>query len=182
MCTVNGLPPNYTSRCDTILNDKNMNIVARNIVMLLIAAQLPPPEASELILHIWYSARLTKGMVAAVDKHAREPIANIVSKVKGKANDVIQSKRWTFGTAEISVRLFKPQWTNLLHILDAKHDIAKTEEERRKVVLAPSRSDYRDRELFNLPGFGRLCSTRFRETGVLAPFGSALDDFDCPNP
>ena len=182
MCTINGLPTAYKGKCTSILNDKNMTIVARNIIMLLISAQLPPQEAAELIIHLWYSARLNRGMLDALDKYAREPIADIVSKIKEKPNDVIQSKKWTFGTAEITVRLYKPQWTTLLQILDTKHNITKTEQERLKVVLAPSRIDYRDRELCNLPGSSRLCSTRFRTTGVLAPFGSALSHFDCANP
>lgn len=182
MVSINGLPAIYKGTCTSVLNDKNMNIVARNIVMLLISAQLPPLESAELVLHIWYSSRLTQGMLAAIDKYARVPIADTVAKIKGKDDRVIQSKRWTFGTAEITVRLYKPQWATLLQILEAEHDVKKTEEERRKIVLAPSRIDYRDRELFTLPGFGRMCSTKFRETGVLVPFGSALVDFNCPNP
>ena len=182
MVSINSLPTAYNGTCSSVLNDKNMNIVARNIVMLLVSAQLSPLEAAELNLHIWYSARLTKGMLAAIDKYAREPVADIVAKIKDRNDDVIQSKTWTFGTAEISLRFYKPQWTTLLQILEAKHDVKKTEKERRKIVLAPSRIDYRDRELYTLPSFARMCSTKFRERGVLAPFGSALDDFDCPNP
>ena len=182
MVSINSLPTTYKSTCTSVLNDKNMGIIARNIVMLLISAQLPPVEAAELILHIWYSARLTQGMLAAIDKHATQPIADTVAKIKDKDDKVIQSKKWTFGTAQIIVRMYKPQWKNLLHILEAKHDVNKTEEERRKIVLAPSRIDYRNRELFNLPGFARMCSTKFREAGVLAPFGSALDHFDRSNP
>ena len=182
MVSINALPTAYKGTCTSVLNDKNMNIVARNIVMLLMSAQLSPLEAAELVLHIWYSARLTQGMLAAIDKYATKAIADTVAKIKDKDDDVMQSKKWIFGTAEIIVRLYKPQWTTLLQILEAKHDVKKTEKERRKIVLAPSRLDYRDRELFNLPGFGRMCSTKFRETGVLAPFGSALDSFECPNP
>ena len=71
MSTINGLPKTYEGETTCLLNDKNLNVVARNVVMLLIAAQLPPVEAAETILHVWYSARLTKGMLAAVDKYAR---------------------------------------------------------------------------------------------------------------
>ncbi|KAI4245918.1 MAG: hypothetical protein L6R42_010051, partial [Xanthoria sp. 1 TBL-2021] len=52
-----------------VLNDKNVNVVARNIVILLIAAQLQPAEAAEVILHVWYSARLTKGMLTAINSY-----------------------------------------------------------------------------------------------------------------
>ena len=127
-------------------------------------------------------ARLTREMLAAIDKYTREPIADVVAKIKDKSNDAIQSKKWTYGTAGVTVRLYKPQWTAILKSLDCTHNIKKTEEERQKVVLAPSRVDYRDRDLYNQPGSARLCSTRFRETGVLAPFGVAVEHFDRPNP
>lgn len=150
--------------------------------MLLLAAQLPPPDAAEIILHVWYSARLTHGMLAAIDKYMKEPIAELVAKIKGKAGNVLYSKKWAYGAAEVTVRLYKEHWTTLLQILETKHDVVVTEKERLKVVLAPTRVDYRDRELYLIPGSGRMCSTRFRETGVLAPFGACLDQFDRSNP
>ena len=55
-----------------VLNDRYVNFVARNIVMLLIAAQLPPAEAAEVILHVWYSARLTRGMLTVIDDYVRK--------------------------------------------------------------------------------------------------------------
>ncbi|KAL8852427.1 MAG: hypothetical protein Q9221_002657 [Calogaya cf. arnoldii] len=167
MSTINGLPKTYEGETTCLLNDKNLNVVARNVVMLLIAAQLPPVEAAETILHVWYSARLTKDL-------------NL--KIKDRSDKILQSKRWTFRSAEVTVRLTKPQWKTALSIIDAKHDLSKTEEERLKVVLAPHRLDCRERELHSLSGFSRLCSVRFRETGVLAPLASVLELFDSPNP
>ena len=55
-----------------VLNDRYVKVVARNIVMLLIAAQLPPAEAAEVILHVWYSARLTRGMLTVIDDYVRK--------------------------------------------------------------------------------------------------------------
>ncbi|KAL8640808.1 MAG: hypothetical protein Q9226_008703 [Calogaya cf. arnoldii] len=182
MSTINGLPNTYEGKTTCVLNDKNLNVVARNVVMLLIAAQSPPVEAAETILHVWYSARLTKGMLAAINKYARELIEDLNLKIKDKSDKVLQSKRWPFGSVEVTVRLTKPQWKTVLSIIDAKHDLSKTEEERRKVVLAPHRLDYRERELHTLSGFSRLGSMRFRETGVLAPLASVLGHFDYPNP
>lgn len=181
MYSLNGLSSSYNGICSIVINDKNYNVVARNITMLLLAAQLPPLDAAELILHVWYSGRLSKGMLAAIETYVKEPVAAVVAKIEGKRSDVMQSKKWTYGAVQITVCLYKPQWTMLLQILEAKHEVQKTEEERRKVVLAPIRLDYRDRELYSLPGSRRMCSTKFRETGVLAPFGSCLERFDCSN-
>ena len=182
MCSFNGLPASYNGTCSVVLNDKNYNVVARNITMLLLAAQLPPLDAAELILHVWYSSRLSQDMLATVEKYVKEPVADVVSKIKGKPDNVMQSKKWTYGAVEMTVCLYKPQWTSLLQILEAKHGVQKTEEERQKVVLAPTRVDYRDRELYSLSGPRRMSSARFRDTGVLAPFGACLSRFDRPNP
>ena len=182
MCSVNGLPGTYKGACNVVLNDKNFNVAARNIVMLLVATRLPPADAAEVILHLWYSARLTQGMLKIIEQYVKDPVAELVAKLQGKPEDVLLSKKWTYGAAEVVVRLYKQQWTALLQILESRHDVAKTEAERLKVVLAPSRIDYRDRELYGISGSRRICSTKFRESGVLAPFGSCLDHFQWSNP
>lgn len=182
MCSVNGLPGIYKGACNVVVNDKNYNVAARNIIMLLVATQLPPADAAEVILHFWYSARLTQGMLRIIDKYVKDPVAELVAKLQKKPNDVLLSKRWTYGAVDVVVRLYKQQWTILLQILESKHDVTKTEAERLKVVLAPSRIDYRDRELYGISGSRRICSTKFRESGVLAPFGTCLDHFDSSNP
>ncbi|KAL8804899.1 MAG: hypothetical protein Q9182_002301 [Xanthomendoza sp. 2 TL-2023] len=71
-------------------------------------------------------------MLAAIDKHVKNLIAEVDLKIKNKSDNVVHSKKWTFGTTEVTVRLYKQQWTTLLQILGAKHDNTKTEEERRK--------------------------------------------------
>ncbi|KAL8816065.1 MAG: hypothetical protein Q9223_004868 [Gallowayella weberi] len=180
--SINGIPNTYEGTCTSVLNDMNIRVAARNIVMLLISAQLQPLEAAEVILHVWYSARLDHGMLAAIDIHVTKLIAEVAFKIRSKSDNVVHSKTWTFGSTEVTVRLYKQQWTTLLQILGAKHDTTKTEEERRKVVLAPHRVDYRDRELLNLSGSGRLCSLKFREAGVLAPFGATMEHFKFSNP
>ena len=182
MSSINRLPANYDGTCSCTLNDMSIFVVARNVVMLLIAAQLPDLEAAELVLHLWYSARLTCNMIASIKKYAREPIADVVAKIQGKAENVIQAKKWAFGDTQITVRWFKQQWIGVLKILDAEHNVIKSEESRKKIVLAPSRVDYRDRELISLSGSRRACSNRFREVGVLLPFGHCLDQYENTNP
>ncbi|KAG7002098.1 hypothetical protein G7Y79_00029g063940 [Physcia stellaris] len=182
MCSVNGLPGTYKGVCNVVLNDKNFNVAARNIIMLLVATRLPPADAAEVIVPLWYSARLTQAMLKIVEQYVKDPVAELVAKLQGKPEDVLLSKKWTYGASEVVVRLYKQQWTTLLQILESKHDVTKTEAERLKVVLAPSRVDYRDRELYGISGFRRICSTKFRESGVLAPFGSCLDQFQWSNP
>ena len=54
MKSINGLPDTYAGICTCVINDKDQAVVARNVVMLLVALLLPPVQAADLILHVWY--------------------------------------------------------------------------------------------------------------------------------
>lgn len=182
MCSIKELPSTYRGVCTSIINDKFINVVARNVVTLLLTAQLPPLVAAELVVHFWYSARLTHEMLATIDKYVRGPVAEVFAKVDKKSDSALLSKIWTFGGTGIRVLSYKPQWATLHRIIEAKHDVLQTEQNRRDVALAASRIDHWERELYTLSGSRRKCSARFRETGVLLPYGSCLDHFDRSNP
>jgi hypothetical protein len=54
---------------------------------------------------------------------------------------------------------------------------------RAATVLAPERADYRDRWYYkDLIPSARIAKQRFREDGLLLPFGSPRTGFDVPNP
>ena len=53
---------------------------------------------------------------------------------------------------------------------------------RRSVTLADGRKDYRDRHSLLLAPACRVAKHRFREDGLLLPFGSHRDKFIVPNP
>ena len=112
----------------------------------------------------------------------RALIADVVGKIKSKNNDILLSKTWTFGPREVSVRLYKGQWSFLLKMLDSHHVVLETEQHRLYVMLNPSRLDHQERHLYSQTPAGRLCSHRMRKTGVLVPFGSCLEQFECSNP
>lgn len=156
--------------------------MCRNVVILLIAVLLPPVEAADLMLHVWYSGRITSSMQKMLKESVRSLIADVVEKIKSKNNHVLLSKTWTFGPREVSVRLYKPQWSFLLKMLDSHHDVSETEKHRLHVMLNGTRLDHFERYLYSQTPAGRVCSHRMRETGVLLPFGSCLEPFQCSNP
>lgn len=49
-------------------------------------------------------------------------------------------------------------------------------------TFAPERRDFIDRSFYTKPPYWRVCIKKFREDGVLIPFGSSRDEFDTPNP
>lgn len=156
--------------------------MCRNVVILLISVLLPPEEAADHMLHVWYSGRITASMLEFLKGPVRALIADVVGKIKSKGDDILLSKTWTFGPREGSVRLYKGQWSFLLKVLDSHHDVSETEKHRLYVMLNPSRLDHRERHLYPQTPAGRLCSHRMRKSGVLVPFGSCIDQFKCSNP
>lgn len=51
-----GLPQQHQGKCSVIINDKDFQVVARDVIMLLIALHLDTDTAVPLIIRIWYSA------------------------------------------------------------------------------------------------------------------------------
>ena len=179
--TINSLPSTYQKSCTSVLNDRDGVVVARNVIMLLLALHLSPEEASEAMLHVWYSARLTPKVGEALQEKIKPMVADVVKKIQSKDNMTILSKTWTSGRASISVRLLKSQWMYLLKMLEATITLENAEERRKYVILNKGRLDVRERVWYNLTPGMRLCAYRFRESGVLLPFGHCLDEYTVPN-
>lgn len=180
--SINTLPENYQGTCTCVLNDRDDVIVCRNIVLLLIAILLPPATAPEVMLHIWYSARLKPHMLRAMHEHITPLVADVMIRIKRKSKRDILSKTWTFGSRVVSARLYKDQWEVLLAMVSASHDLAETELNRRHIMLDAKRLDTRELHLYSLPPLRRPSATRMRQSGVLLPFGSCRDAFRVPNP
>lgn len=156
-------------------------MVARNVIFFLIAMRFPATAAAELMIHLWYSARLTEEMLKAIETTIRPLIADMVEKIEGKREDILLLRRWMFGPRQLVVLLCKRQWSFLLQFMDARHLPSHTEARRRDVMLNANRRDY-GRYLFRLPPKQRICHSKFRETGTLLPFGNCSEGNIYPNP
>ena len=54
--TVASLPNDYSKTVSLVINDRDFDIVARNVIMLLIVLVVSDPiQAVDCLLHIWYS-------------------------------------------------------------------------------------------------------------------------------
>lgn len=58
MSTVVALPGKFERECQIAINDRDIDVVLQNAVILLLAFNFPGSEASELSVHFWYSAAL----------------------------------------------------------------------------------------------------------------------------
>ena len=176
------MPENYQGTCTRVVNDRDPVIVCRNVVIFLVSVLLPPGEAADLMLHLWYSGRINSSMVEHLRTSVRNLIADVVDKIKNKRDDILLSKTWLFGPREISVRLHKYQWSCILKMLDSQHEVVEAEKHRLDVMLSASRLDHQERHLCTLTPARRACSQKMRRTGILARFGHCLEQFQYSNP
>ncbi|KAH8168147.1 hypothetical protein CIB48_g29 [Xylaria polymorpha] len=96
--SVTNLPQSYRSPLNIVINDREIDIVARNLVFLLIMlVEEDPITAAEALLHVWYSALVTESCYALLQKKLKPIVQDVCDKVAGKHNRALLGKTWTFG-------------------------------------------------------------------------------------
>ena len=162
----------------------DFHVVARNIVMLLLALSISDhQEAAEAILHCWYSALLRPADIQHIER-LHPLIKNVCDGVSNRAAGSVHSELSRFGPSSLRVSLKKEDWGSLLGFFSRPGRLAVqvANQIRRHVTLAPHRTDYFHRFLLLQKPGHRICQQRFREDGILLPFGHSRDDFTVPNP
>lgn len=159
--------------------------MARNIILLLIALVVEDTnEAIDCVIHIWYSALVRESDMDILQSRIRPLIEDVCQKVKDKASKRLLAKTWTFGQRSLRVVLEKSSWDRLLSFVNNPPGL--TAEQAHKVraatTMAESRRDYRDRQTYCLSPLRRIALTKFRQDGLLLPFGFPRHEFQIPNP
>jgi hypothetical protein len=187
METVVGIPHEFKQKCEIVINDKDSNVVMRNTIILLLAFTFPNGEASELIVHLWYSASLPAPMWRVATETVIPLIKDFVNEIKEKPDSAPFTKLWTFGISSLRLTMERKKWEILLDMVDPKSPpiLALREQSRKAAMRGPGSQYWQDKyqqSLFRLPRFSRLVEMRYIETGVLMPFGSTSTRFDTTNP
>lgn len=167
------------------MNDRDLDIVGRNIILLLIALVVEEADkAVDHIIHIWYSAFVREADIDLLRHRIRPLIESVCNKIKDKAPGSLQGKTWTFGKRSLRAVLEKSSWDRLLPFVDVPANLTAERacEVRAAITLAESRKDYRDRYLYCQPPSHRVAFNKFRKDGLLLPFGTPRQEFQVPNP
>lgn len=172
--TVNDLPDNYKGKCDILCNDLNGIVVNRNLVMLfvLLTAGADIVEAAELAVHLMYSAALSPAMA----KYIRQCTETIYG-THGRESGVWDTR----GTGKIRSLQWISHIQPALQMFRSTYKLPGALANMRSVMWSPERVDYRDRYLSTLEPGHRVAFSRFRTTGVLAPFAVDVQHFTEPN-
>ena len=183
--TIAQIPSSYNQPVGITLNDRDLDIVARNAIMLLIALVVENiNEAVDCIIHVWYSTLIRKSDLNILQQRVRPLIESVCEKIKNKVPECRLGKTWTFGQHSLRLVLEKSSWDSILLYMTIPEGLTaeRANQLRTNVVLAESRKDYRDRNLLFQTPSHRIAKQRFWEDGLLLPFGSRRDEFQEPNP
>lgn len=182
--SITGLPPTFPKLCEVFLNDKELDIVARNAILLLTALRFDPESAAEIMVHIWYSALIPQPLLLCLRENLLPLLEDVRSKIRAKPFNGLFSRTWIFGSRTLQLVLRRDQWVSLPSYLDVPKGLSasKAHQVRMASTMAPERKDYLERALCaQLPGW-RVSKMDFRMNGILLPFGSSKKLFDTPNP
>ncbi|KAL4911349.1 hypothetical protein BDW74DRAFT_164872 [Aspergillus multicolor] len=113
MKTINSLPETYSGTLDFNLNDNEEMVVARNIILLIIAFSFPPSEASVIMIHLWYSAFLPKHLLEAVQSRI-VPLFQDVSSLTQEEPTKLLKKTFSYHNITLTATLPKRAWEKIL--------------------------------------------------------------------
>lgn len=183
--TVAHLPSSYNNSLEVTINDRDFDIGARNLILLLVALVVDKSdEAVDCIIHLWYSALVRESDIHILQNRIRPLIEDICEKIKNKSSRTLLGKTWTFGHCSLRIVLDQSSWNRLLALFNQPTGLTaeQAQEIRATNTLAHSRRDYRDRYMSCLSPSQRISFNRFRQDGLLLPFGFPRHDFRKPNP
>ncbi|KAI1394162.1 uncharacterized protein F4822DRAFT_39208 [Hypoxylon trugodes] len=183
--TITSLPKGFRSPMSIYLNDRDGDVVGRNAIMLLLAlAEDDSSVVVENIVHLWYSAFIPQSLYDILRGKIHDLVQDVCSKIAHKAPNAPMGKTWIFGSRSLRLVLTKKQWSDLLASLEVPAGLTtkKAQDIRRAITIAPQRVDHRERRYFAQTPGDRASAQKFREDGIVIPFGASRDPFTVPNP
>ena len=163
------------------MNDREIHVVARAVIMLLIALlQNDGLSTPRILVHIWHSARLPAEARVLLSS-VRDEVRKVLDQSRSRAPDEIASKSWQKADCSFTVHLTLNQWRYLDRILANNLVLNQAERIRTRIMRNTDRKNSRELHYAHMPGPMRLCMDRFLESGVLLPFGNSYFSFLYPN-
>jgi hypothetical protein len=182
--TAAGLPEDYAGECDVVINDGNISITARNIIMLLTAMHFDAKTAVPIIIHLWYSALLPIPIVRALQESILPYVEDVCQSIRNERDASQHTKIFRFGARPILIALRKHDWFQLAEMFQPPSGLSMNAATRvrKDTMMAPARIDYVDRALLKMSPGRRTGAWRFRLDGILLSHGVSRKDFVLPNP
>lgn len=183
--TIAELPASFTGLLEITMNDDDFDVVARNIIMLLVAFTVrDTSSAIDTIIHIWYSVLVRQSDVEVLEsvRHHIQDAYDSFEDVPGP--QLLSGELWAYENSPLAVSLPEHLWQRLLDYTRIPDGLTAelATEVYQKTSLAEDTKDVRHRDYLALSGPHRVAKERFREDGLLLPFGASREPFQYPNP
>jgi len=182
--TVASLPVTYTGDLFLAVNDLDFDIVARNFIVLLIALTTEDSEqAVQSIIHIWYSASIRPADARLLTEVICPMVEEVCAKIADRAAGSLQAKTWTFGKSTLRLVLEKESWTTLLSYFRLPSGLTYQQaHDKRVAVTKAEKQEEPARDFCVRHPEHRVCREKYREDGIMLPFGHSREEFTIPNP
>ncbi|KAL4953336.1 hypothetical protein BDW69DRAFT_194896 [Aspergillus filifer] len=181
--TIAELPCEYKGSIEVTINDRDSDIVNRNIILLLIALMIEDKmKAVDCMLNLWYSAFIRETDLNVLQQKIRPLVKNVWDTVKQGPPFGIYEKVQPLGDCSVAVYLEKELWERLLSSFEVPAGL--TTKRAQAIHLRGmhnnARKDYRNRFLWRQSTSHQLAYNRFWQDGLLLPVGSPLMEFCNP--
>lgn len=184
--TINSVPDTFDRQIHVVINDKEMDVVARNAIMVISLFLIDDPvEAADIIIHLWYSSLIKKSHLSTLQTIVRPQIQQVCDDCSNKPDDTLLCKTWVFNVgSSVRLTLSKKNWMCLLGYFEVPGGLSaqQADKVRKKVTKAPSRRDFHETGYAAMKPAHRVARERFHTDGLLLPFGASRADFTIPNP
>ncbi|KAF4466645.1 hypothetical protein FALBO_6497 [Fusarium albosuccineum] len=180
------LPEAYKQTINITINDWDLDVVARNVMLILIALTVnDAKEAADKMTHLWYSASIRQSDLDYLVTKIRPFIAQVCAHIGAKPEGTPLAKTWTFGSRRVRLVLKKGSWMSLLRRFEVPGTLTlqQARDIRVAVTLASgAQQDFRERHYLVRPPAHRICEEKYRADGLMLPFGASREPFTIPNP
>ncbi len=192
--TVAALPERLNTSVHFVVNDRDFDVVARNAILLLYVLvslqdcinESTLTSLAESLMHLWYSAFLPEELSLDLRMKVHPLIHQANESYRGMDPTGEYEHCWSFRSGRsLCLTLSGRDWLRLVDFWDdpSRLSMEKAMEIRASVTLASQRRDCRDRWYFKDHSLSaRVAKEKFREHGVLLPFGQDCTRFTVPNP
>jgi len=183
--TVTSLPETYPSPINIVVNDRDMHVTLRNLLLLLTFAAFSPAQSAEMGLHLWYSAKMPPAIMDSLRHYFSSQLQKIethMAKTPGTLGTVPVSTTFKLGEkSKVHVMMPRFYWSELFSILTLRMAGQDATKSRNIIAVNPDRLDNRERYLYIIPPDARVPKQRFFTEGLLLPFGADRSEFTDTN-
>jgi hypothetical protein len=183
--TLADLPRSYHGALSITINDHDPHVVARNIIICILAASIDnTDQASESIIHIWYSAFIRQADLDLLTTQVLPLVQEVWSEIKDKSSTSLHSKTWRIRNCTLRLAMNKKAWQFLLSCLTVRPGLTLQQAQalRLAVTNGHKHRDDRDRVAVRQSPAHRVSKQKHNEDGIILPFGHSREAFVIPNP